>query len=273
MLSRALSAEATSSGAPDGGPPGGRRPPGPTADLGFARVDLDRAARTGHPEVVYAAGKTPAQTVAILERLHAAHPDRAVLATRCDDATLDAVRAAFGPEGTDGPDGTDGSDGTGALDADDLSRTVLLGPLPTPAGTVVVVAAGTSDLPVAVEALRTARAHGVSAELVTDVGVAGLHRLLAEVPRIAAADAVVAVAGMEGALPSVLAGLVAAPLVAVPTSTGYGWSMEGLTAFAAMLVSCAPGVTAVGVDNGYGAGVAAARIARPVALARAGSRP
>ena len=246
MLSRSLST----------GPVAGD---GPVADLGFARVDLDRAARTGHPEVVYAAGKTPEQTVAILARLHAAHPERAVLATRCDDATLAAARAAFG-----------GGDADGALDADDLSRTVLLGPLPTPAGTVVVVAAGTSDLPVAVEALRTARAHGADAELVTDVGVAGLHRLLAEVPRIAEADAVVAVAGMEGALPSVLAGLIAAPMVAVPTSTGYGWSMGGLTAFAAMLVSCAPGVTAVGVDNGYGAGVAAARIARPLGLARQG---
>lgn len=249
MLSRALGADL-------GADPGA----GPTADLGFARVDLDRAARTGHPEVVYAAGKTPAQTVAILARLHAAHPDRAVLATRCDDATLDAARTAFGG----------GRDGNGPLDADEVSRTVLLGPLPDPAGAVVVVAAGTSDLPVALEALRTARAHGVSAQLVTDVGVAGLHRLLVEVPRIAQADAVVAVAGMEGALPSVLAGLVAAPMVAVPTSTGYGWSMGGLTAFAAMLVSCAPGVTAVGVDNGYGAGVAAARIARPVGLARAG---
>ena len=256
MLSRALSTDPAGGGGPAGG---GAATADPTADLGFARVDLDRAARTGHPEVVYAAGKTPAQTVAILARLHAAHPERAVLATRCDDATLDAVRAAFGG-------------GAGALDADEVSRTVLLGPLPPSAGRVVVVAAGTSDLPVAVEALRTARAHGVSAELVTDVGVAGLHRLLAEVPNIAAADAVVAVAGMEGALPSVLAGLIAAPMVAVPTSTGYGWSMGGLTAFAAMLVSCAPGVTAVGVDNGYGAGVAAARIARPVGLARAGVR-
>ena len=279
MLSRSLSAGPGDGGAPDGGGPTHDGPPrdGPTADLGFARVDLDRAARTGHPEVVYAAGKTPEQTVAILARLHAAHPERAVMATRCDDATLAAVRAAFGGGEDRGGAGDRGvararaADGTGPLDVDDPSRTVLLGPLPTPAGTVVVVAAGTSDLPVAIEALRTARAHGADAELVTDVGVAGLHRLLAEVPRISAADVVVAVAGMEGALPSVLAGLVAAPLVAVPTSTGYGWSMEGLTAFAAMLVSCAPGVTAVGVDNGYGAGVAAARVARPLGLARAGA--
>jgi hypothetical protein len=225
------------------------------ADLGFARLDLEREARTGHPEVVYARGKTPAQTVAVLARLARAHPDRAVLATRCDDATLAAVREALG--------------GEALLDVDDLSRTVLLGPLPQPAGRVVVVAAGTSDLPVATEAVRTARAHGVSVELVPDVGVAGLHRLLAEVARIRDADAVVAVAGMEGALPSVLGGLVAAPLVAVPTSVGYGWSMEGMTAFAAMLSSCAPGVVVVNVDNGYGAGVAAARIARPVGLLRA----
>ncbi len=247
MLSRSLAPGPAGEGAS-----AAERPP--SADLGFARLDLDRAARTGHPEVVYAAGKTPAQTTAILARLHAAHPERAVLATRCDAATLTAAREAFAGE----PD----------LDVDETSATVLLGPLPPPAGSVVVVAAGTSDLPVATEALRAARAHGVEAHLVTDVGVAGLHRLLAELPQITPADAVVAVAGMEGALPSVLAGLVAAPMVAVPTSTGYGWSMDGLTAFAAMLVSCAPGVTAVGVDNGYGAGVAAARIARPVGLAR-----
>ncbi len=247
MLSRSLSASHASDGGAGAAPPA-------VADLGFARVDLDRAARTGHPEVVYAAGTTPAQTTAILARLHAAHPERAVLATRCDAPTLVAAREAFA--------------GEEHLDVDEVSATVLLGPLPEPAGTVVVVAAGTSDLPVATEALRTARAHGVHAALVTDVGVAGLHRLLAEVPRIREADAVVAVAGMEGALPSVLAGLLEAPLVAVPTSTGYGWSMGGLTAFAAMLVSCSPGVTAVGVDNGYGAGVAVARIARPVGLAR-----
>jgi hypothetical protein len=205
--------------------------------------------------VVYAEGKTPAQTVAVLACLAAEHPARAVLATRCDDATRALVRAELGREEH--------------LDVDDPSRTVLLGPLPEPAGLVVVVAAGTSDLPVATEAVRTARAHGVSVELVVDVGVAGLHRLLAEVPRIARADAVVAVAGMEGALPSVLGGLVGVPLVAVPTSVGYGWSLGGLTAFAAMLTSCAPGISVVNVDNGYGAGVAAARIARPVGLLRA----
>ncbi len=251
MLSRSLSAPGASDAVDTAAP--GR--PAPSADLGFARVDLDRAARTGHPEVVYAAGKTPGQSTAILARLHAAHPERAVLATRCDAATLAAAREAFA--------------GEDHLDVDDLSATVLLGPLPEAAGSVVVVAAGTSDLPVATEALRTARAHGVTATLATDVGVAGLHRLLAELPLIAEADAVVAVAGMEGALPSVLAGLIVAPLVAVPTSTGYGWSLDGLTAFAAMLVSCSPGVTAVGVDNGYGAGVAAARIARPLGLALA----
>ncbi len=249
MLSRAAAAAL-------GAAPAGAAPGAHVADLGFARLDLDREARTGHPEVVYAQGKTPAQTVAALAALAGAHPRRAVLATRCDEATRDAARTELA-----------GLDGL-SLDVDDLSRTVLLGPLPQPAGHVVVVAAGTSDLPVALEALRTARAHGAGASLVPDVGVAGLHRLLAEVPAIRAADAVVAVAGMEGALPSVLGGLIAAPLVAVPTSVGYGWSLEGLTAFAAMLVSCAPGVTVVGVDNGFGAGVAAARIARPLGLLR-----
>jgi NCAIR mutase (PurE)-related protein len=215
------------------------------SDLGFARVDLDRAARTGDPEVVYGAGKTPEQIVAILGELHTAHPDRAVLATRVSQEAAEAALTALP-----------------GVAHDPLARALTLGPLPDPAGAVLVVAAGTSDGPVAAEAALTARVHGAGAEIVTDVGVAGLHRLLAVRERLEAADALVVVAGMEGALPSVVAGLVGVPMIAVPTSVGYGASFGGLAALLAMLNSCAPGVTVVNIDSGYGAGVAAARIAR-----------
>jgi len=215
------------------------------ADLGFARVDLDRAARTGDPEVVYAAGKTPEQVVAILARLHEAHPDRAVLATRVSPEAEARIRTEL----------------PGAV-IDPEARAVTLGRLPDPRGTVAVVAAGTSDGPVAAEAALSVRVHGAAVDQITDVGVAGVHRLLAVRDRLDAADCVVVVAGMEGALPSVVGGLVGVPLIAVPTSVGYGASFGGLAALLGMLNSCAPGVTVVNIDNGYGAGVAAARIAR-----------
>ena len=217
----------------------------PVADLGFARVDLDRAARTGDPEVVYGAGKTPEQVVDLLRTLHDAHPGRAVLATRLGPAALAAVRSAL-PAAT----------------VDEVARCATLGPLPTPTGRVVVVSAGTSDAPVAGEAALTAAVHGAGVDLVQDVGVAGLHRLLAVRDRLEGADCLVVVAGMEGALPSVVGGLVGVPLVAVPTSVGYGASFGGLAALLAMLNSCAPGITVVNIDNGYGAGVFAARVAR-----------
>ena len=148
------------------------------------------------------------------------------------------------------------------LDVDDAGRTATLGPLPPPRGTVAVVAAGTSDGPVAAEAATTVRVHGASVLRIDDVGVAGLHRLLAVRDDIDTADALVVVAGMEGALPSVVGGLTGVPLVAVPTSIGYGASFGGIAALLAMLNSCAPGVVVVNIDNGYGAGVHAARIAR-----------
>jgi NCAIR mutase (PurE)-related protein len=213
-----------------------------------ARLDVDRARRTGDPEVIFGQGKTPHQVVEILGALHTAHPDRAVLATRLDEAAIAAVTAAH----------------DGAV-VDPVARTVTLGPLPEPQGDVVVVTAGTSDLPVAREALVAIATHGAGAELVTDVGVAGLHRVLAVRDRLAAADCLIVVAGMEGALASVVGGLVGVPVVAVPTSVGYGASFEGLAALLSMLNSCAPGVTVVNIDNGYGAGVAAARIARRAA--------
>ena len=214
----------------------------PVTDLGFARLDTDRASRTGDPEVVYGAGKTPEQVVQILQTLHSSHPDRAVLATRLSPETMDAV-APF-------------------ADVDLVARAATLGPLPTAHGTVAVVSAGTSDAPVAAEAALTARVFGASVEVVNDVGVAGLHRVLSVRDTLLNADCLIVVAGMEGALPSVVGGLTGVPLVAVPTSVGYGASFGGIAALLAMLNSCAPGVTVVNIDNGFGAGVFAARVAR-----------
>jgi NCAIR mutase (PurE)-related protein len=216
-----------------------------TADLGYARVDVDRAARTGDPEVVYGEGKTPEQVVGILQTLHERHPDRAVLATRLSAETMDVVRAEL-PEAA----------------VDEIARAATLGPLPTARGLVAVISAGTSDARVAAEASLTAAVYGAGVERIDDVGVAGLHRLLEARERFAGADCLIVVAGMEGALPSVVGGLVGVPLVAVPTSVGYGASFGGLAALLAMLNSCAPGVTVVNIDNGYGAGVFAARVAR-----------
>jgi pyridinium-3,5-biscarboxylic acid mononucleotide synthase len=224
------------------------------ADLGFARVDVDRAARTGDPEVVYGEGKTPEQVVALLRTLAAAHPERPVLATRLSEESAAAVAAEVAGATVDG-----------------YARTAVVGPMPTPMGTVCVVAAGTSDGPVAAEAALTAAVFGAGVERVDDVGVAGVHRLLAVRDRLVTADCLVVVAGMEGALPSVVGGLVGVPVVAVPTSVGYGASFEGLAALLAMLSSCAPGVVVCNIDNGFGAGVFAARVARAVGAARAGT--
>jgi NCAIR mutase (PurE)-related protein len=214
-----------------------------TADLGFARLDLDRAARTGTPEVVYAAGKTPEQTVACL----AALLDDAPLAwaTRVDAATAAAIRERW-PEAVIGTE----------------ARCAFVGQLPDPVGSVLVLTAGTSDGPVAAEVAATLAASGVGCTRVDDVGVAGVHRVLAVAPEVAAADVVVVVAGMDGALPSVVAGLTDRLVVAVPTSVGYGAAFEGLAALLTMLTACAPGVLVVNIDNGFGAGVAAARIVR-----------
>jgi pyridinium-3,5-biscarboxylic acid mononucleotide synthase len=220
-----------------------------TAHLGFARLDVDRAERTGTPEVVYAAGKTPEQTVACLAGLldaGAGVGGRAMAwATRVDDATAAAVLARW-PEAV--------------VDAE--ARCVFVGELPEPVGDVLVLTAGTSDGAVAAEVAATLTACGVRARRVDDVGVAGVHRVLEVAPDIAAADVVVVVAGMDGALPSVVAGLTDRLVVAVPTSVGYGAAFEGLAALLTMLTACAPGVLVVNIDNGFGAGVAAARIAR-----------
>ena len=218
---------------------------GRTDDLGYARLDVDRARRTGDPEVVYGAGKTPQQVVGILGRLHDRHPDRAVLATRLSPEAQDAVRLGL-------PDAV----------VDEVAGAAVLGPMPEARGLVTVVAAGTSDAPVTAEAMLTARVHGARVHAIGDVGVAGLHRLLDVRDELAEADCLIVIAGMEGALPSVVGGLTGVPVVAVPTSVGYGASFGGLAALLAMLNSCAPGVTVVNIDNGYGAAVHAARVAR-----------
>ena len=212
----------------------------PWADLGFARVDHHRSLRQGAAEAVYAPGKTPAQCAAIVTEL-LAEPGGAVVLTRADDHQRAAVLDAA-------PDAT------------------VTGPTVTwrhaaPTGlTTAVVTAGTADLAVADECAATLDAQGVATDRVTDVGVAGLHRLLPEVDRLAGADAVVVIAGMEGALASVVGGIVAGPVVAVPTSAGYGAGLEGVTALLGMLASCAAGITVVGIDNGFGAAAAVCRL-------------
>ena len=217
------------------------------ADLdGIAELDLGRAERRGYPEAVYCEGKSADQVRAIAETLRAeAGP---ALFTRCRPDHLSVLRDVL-------PDAA----------VDEVARLVAwpAAPPATVGGRIVVLCAGTSDLPVAREALLTARHLGRDAELVVDGGVAGLHRVLGRLDLIRAARCVVVVAGMDGALPSVVAGLVSAPVVAVPTSVGYGAAFEGLAALLAMLNACAPGVAVVNIDNGYGAGHLAAQIAAP----------
>jgi pyridinium-3,5-biscarboxylic acid mononucleotide synthase len=215
----------------------------PFADLGDTLVDHHRALRQGMPEAVYGPGKTPEQCVRIIAEL-LAHGTGPVLLTRADEVQLKAATAIFGP----------GLQSGGCV----LWREapVIRGPQ------VLIASAGTADTPVADEAAITLRAHGYDADRLHDIGVAGLHRLLANVDRITSADAVIVVAGMEGALASVIGGLTGAPVVAVPTSVGYGASLDGVTALLAMHASCASGVTVVGIDNGFGAACAVARMLR-----------
>ena len=218
----------------------------PYEDLPFARVDHHRALRQGHPEVVFCEGKTVEQVVGICERLEAV--TGSFLGTRANEAMAVALLERF-PRVAWSP----------------LARTVRLaapGAPPPTAGPVLVISAGTSDLPVAEEAAVVAEAFGTRVERLVDVGVAGLHRLLAETEALEHARVVIVVAGMEGALPSVVGGLVPVPVIAVPTSVGYGASFGGLAALLGMLNSCAAGVTVVNIDNGFGAAVAASRICR-----------
>jgi len=213
----------------------------PFADLGHTRVDHHRALRQGLPEAVYGPGKTPVQCAAIVVELLAGGEGPVVL-TRASRAQAEAALHA-------------------AADGCWRGTTVTWRPSPTrPSAGVAVLTAGTADLPVAEECSAVLAAHGVRPRRLTDVGVAGLHRLLADLDQLRDLDAVVVVAGMEGALASVVGGLVAAPVVAVPTSVGYGAGLEGVTALLGMLASCAAGVTVVGIDNGYGAACAVLRL-------------
>jgi NCAIR mutase (PurE)-related protein len=227
----------------------------PFADLGFARVDHHRSLRQGMAETVYGPGKTPEQCAAIVAELLAQPGSSPVLLTRANSDQLVAV-----------------------LDANPDATVTRHGPFVTATWRaaprrdehVVVVTAGTADLPVADECEATLRAHGIEPLRVNDVGVAGLHRVLDTADELAAADLVVVVAGMEGALASVVGGLTAAPVVAVPTSVGYGAGLDGVTALLAMLASCASGITVVGIDNGFGAACAVVRALGPrVAAPRA----
>ena len=215
----------------------------PFEDLGFARLDHHRAIRQGFPEVIFGPGKTPAQVASIAARIVAA--GHTLLVTRTDPAAYAAVREVV----------------PGAIfHLDARLITFQQGHGPPGRGVILVAAAGTSDLPVAEEAALTAELMRNEVDRLYDVGVAGVHRVIAERSRFAAARVIVVVAGMEGALPSVVGGLVSAPIIAVPSSVGYGASFGGLTALLAMLNSCATGVSVVNIDNGFGAAAIASLI-------------
>ncbi len=215
----------------------------PFADIGFAKVDLHRRLRQGAAEVIYGAGKTPAQIAGILE-LMLANGQKRVLITRLDAEKAGALERVF------------------PLRYAAEARVGILGPVPEPdgIGTVVVATGGTSDVPVAEEAALTAEFLGSRVMRLYDVGVAGLHRLLSHLDEIMGASVIIAIAGMEGALASVIGGLADCPVIAVPTSVGYGASFQGVSALLSMLNSCASGVSVVNIDNGFGAGFLANRI-------------
>ena len=218
----------------------------PIEDLGFAQLDVHRELRQGIPEAIYSEGKTSEQVVAIARRL-VETTTSAVLATRTSDEAAAALLAEF-------PNAQHHA----------VARLVVVRPqtVAQDLGTVTVVSAGTSDLPVAEEAAITAEIQGATIERINDVGVAGIHRLLAVQDRLHESDVVIVIAGMEGALASLVGGITAAPVVAVPTSIGYGASFEGLAALLAMLNSCAAGVAVMNIDNGFGAAMFALRVLR-----------
>lgn len=217
----------------------------PYADLGYAMVDHHRSLRSGHPETIFSQGKTVEQIVGIARRL--LEKDANIMATRAERPVYDALKTICD-----------------RVDYHEMARIVVMNrkTITPTLTTVLVMCAGTSDLPVAEEAAVTAEVMGNRVERLTDVGVAGIHRLLSKRDKIEAASVLVVVAGMDGALPSVAAGLTDKPVIAVPTSIGYGASFGGLSALLTMLNSCANGVTVVNIDNGYGAGYAASVINR-----------
>lgn len=207
-------------------------------ELEYAKIDYDREARTGVPEIIYCEGKTADQVAGIVENMRA-HGANHILGTRCSREKYEAVKVVC-PE----------------MEYDEMARIICYAPEPFPLnkGKILVACAGTSDLPVAREAVLTARFLGNEVEELYDVGVAGIHRLLSRMETVKSANVVIAVAGMEGALASVLGGLTDKPVIAVPTSVGYGASFQGVAALLAMLNSCASGVSVVNIDNGFGAG-------------------
>lgn len=217
----------------------------PFDDLGFAKIDFHRGLRKGYPETIFCEGKTPEQVALIASRM--AEHGVTVLGTRCSPEAFHAVRERL-PEAVYHEAGR--------------AFTVLAGEHPVSEGYVAVVCAGTSDIPVGEEAAVTCMAMGVRTERIYDVGVAGIHRLLEQRERIAGATVTIVCAGMEGALPSVVAGLTSVLVIAVPTSVGYGASFNGIAALLSMLNSCATGLTVVNIDNGFGAAVAACTITR-----------
>jgi NCAIR mutase (PurE)-related protein len=219
----------------------------PYEDIGFAKPDTHRALRRDFPEVVYCPGKTDAQIVEVLKRL--SKNSVTVLATRASRGNYLAVKAGLR---------------SSKMAYHEKARIILIGRMPRKkGGKVLVITGGTSDIPVAEEAAVTSEAMGCRVERLYDVGVAGVHRLLDNRSKLEGADVLVVIAGMEGALPSVVSGLVDRPVIAVPTSVGYGASFDGLAALLAMMSSCSPGVAVVNIDNGFGAGYIAATIARP----------
>lgn len=223
----------------------------PYSDLGYAKLDHHRSLRQGFPEVVLCQGKTENQVVAIMEQLASHH--QVVLGTRASPEVFDAVHKRI-PSAV----------------YHHMARAITIGGPPVTEGKVLVLSAGTADLPVAEEACVTAGVLGAEVERMYDVGVAGLHRLLDQLDRLSTADALVVVAGMDGALASVVGGLADQPVIAVPTSVGYGACFGGLAPLLSMLNSCAAGVTVTNIDNGFGGGFAAAVIARKIARARTG---
>jgi pyridinium-3,5-biscarboxylic acid mononucleotide synthase len=215
----------------------------PVTDLGFAKIDTHRALRKGFPEVIYGAGKTPEQITKIAE--HLLEKEQRFLVTRISPEQAQKVKRTI-KKATYHP----------------IARCLTMErtPLPKRPGTIAVLCAGTSDLPVAEEAAVTADIMGNTVDRVYDIGVAGLHRMLSRLETLQSANILIVVAGMEGALPSVVAGLVSKPVIAVPTSVGYGASFGGIAALLGMLNSCGSGVTVVNIDNGFGAGYAASQI-------------
>ncbi len=241
----------------------------PYAEVAGARIDHHRSLRTGHPEAVYGPGKSPSQCARIVAEMLSGGSGP-VLLTRAQQQQTDAALAAC-PDGTAHWPADRGPDPESDVADSAALATVVWRASGPRTERVVVASAGTADGPVAAEAAAVLSAFGISAELVSDIGLAGMHRFLAEIDTLASADAVIVVAGMEGALATAVAGVTPAPVIAVPTSAGYGAALEGVTALLAMHASCAAGITVVGIDNGFGAAMAAMRILDLAARSHGGS--